>query len=166
MSARLKDETLWWVDFYCRKWAIFVNTDTLPVLGYPRETSEMRTLYEPGEANPNRWGNNPKTNRAAKILLPDWSDELAMDAIIRNLNPEYRRVVYCQHQVRLKGDELVQCRIPIKGMHLLGRDGLYSWPKYRAKRLELINMPERTFRRSLEAARYVIFSMAEYQKVA
>lgn len=169
MSAQLKDDNLWWVDFHCRKWARFVNTDTLPILGYPRETSEGATQYEHGESNPDRWGSNPKTNRAAKIKLPDWHDELIMDRIIHAINPEYRRVVYCQHQVNLKHDEMIECRIPVRrnsvNMTLLGRDGRWSWPRYRGQRLELINIPGRTYDRTLQAARYAIFGHREYHKV-
>lgn len=166
MSAQLKTEDpLWWVNFYTNVWATWVNTDRLPVLGYPNESIESRNvLYDTRHStNPNRWGAKGKTSKSARLLLPDWKIELAMDDVIRDLNPEFRKVIYAHHEIRLKADELIACRIPIREMHLFGRDGRYSWPKKRLERMEVINTPQRTFYRTLDGARHAIMGHKKYR---
>ena len=175
MSAAIRidsklDERLWIVSLRCIQWAGWVNSDRLPVLGYPSETSESATLYdvskEERKRTANRWGSTDKTDKSAKIAMPDWKIELLMDRVINDINDEYRRVLYAHHQVRLKYEQMQECRIPVSRgnvtMHLLGRDGRYNWPRYRADRLALINLPSRTFDRSLNGARHAILSHPGY----
>jgi len=176
MSAQPQNRELDRVQLRCQDWSEWVNSDYLTGLGYPSATSEARTIFgESGKYKNNkrqmiqhkldamRWQANAKNSRCAKISLPDWKVELAMDVIINNLPAEFQRVLYCRYEVRVKPEQLQALNLDMRKLHLVGHDGRYNWPRYQKDRIAVLRgMTERTFYRSSEWAHQAIIDSDGY----
>lgn len=173
MSAVMQDREVDRVQFRCRDWAEWVNSDYLTGLGYPSATSEARTVYgDSGKVSAQkkldiiRWMAKAKSSRCAKLSLPDWKVELAMDAIINSLPTEFQRVLYCRYEVRVKPEQLQPLNLDMRKMHLIGHDGRYNWPRFQKDRIAVLRgMTERTFYRSTDWAHQAIIESENYSQI-
>lgn len=168
MSAQLQNSAMDDLQRRCQAWSEWVNSDYLTGLGYPSSTSEARTIYEnkataQKKLDIMRWQAKAKNSRCAKVCLPEWKVELAMDSIINNLPSEYQRILYCRYEVRVKPEQLQSLNLDMRQMHLLGHDGRYSWPRFQKDRIAVLRgMTERTFYRSADWAHQAIIDSEGY----
>lgn len=170
MNAQIQETRMDNVQRHCRNWAQWVNSDYLSGLGYPTSTSEARTVYKresdtQNKVDMSRWQAKAKNSRCAKVALPDWKNELIVDRIIHKLNPQFRMVIMCQHEVRMKHDQMQELGISARQMHLIGNDGRYTWPFQRLERIAVTGHSKSAFYRVLEWAYQDILANSDYYKI-